>query len=333
MTTVAATIDLLQLFADPTRVRLVALLSRHELTVAELTGILELAQSRVSTHLGRLREAGVLRDRRAGASTFYSLNEAAMPADARRVWSLIASDLHDASLDGDGKRCEAMLAARTKQQAWPDAIAGEMERHYSPGRTWESMARALVGLARLGDVLDIGSGDGSVAQMLAPRARSITCVDQSERMIAAASERLHASPHVRCLVGDMQRLPVADASFDQVLMLHVLTSAESPARAVSEALRVLRPGGDFVLTTLDEHAHAEVTAAYHHRHAGFAPRALKALLRRAGFDVGVCEVTSRERRPPHFQVVTAFASRPRSATPAPARRRARLRSSRKAIEA
>ncbi|MEI8255856.1 MAG: metalloregulator ArsR/SmtB family transcription factor [Deltaproteobacteria bacterium] len=321
MTTVAATIDLLQLFADPTRVRLVALLSRHELTVAELTGILELAQSRVSTHLGKLREAGVLRDRRAGASAYYSLNDAAMPADARRVWAVIEGDLQDAALEGDRARCEAMLAARTKQQGWPDAIAGEMERHYSPGRTWESMARALVGLTRLGDVLDIGSGDGSVAQMLAPRARSISCVDQSERMIAAASERLHASPHVRCVVGDMQQLAFADASFDQVLMLHVLTSAEAPSRAVGEAMRVLRPGGDLVLSTLDEHAHPDATAAYHHRHAGFAPGAVRSLLRRAGFEIGLCEVTSRERRPPHFQVITAFASKPRGATPAPTAKR------------
>lgn len=313
MTSVAGTVDLLQLFADPTRVRLMALLSRRELTVAELTGVLELAQSRVSTHLGRLREAGMLRDRRAGASTYYSLNEAAMPADARKVWAMIEGELRDTVLEADRRRCEAMLASRTRTNGWPDALAGEMERHYSPGRTWESMARSLVGLLRLGDVLDIGSGDGSVAQMLAPRAKSITCVDRSERMIAAATERLRGLETARCLVGDMHALPFDDAAFDQVLLLNALASAETPARAIAEAARVLRPGGDLVLTTLDEHAHADATAAYHHVHPGFAPRTLRNLLRRAGLEIEQCEVTSRERRPPHFQVITAFATRPRTA--------------------
>jgi ArsR family transcriptional regulator len=310
MTSVAATVDLLQLFADPTRVRLVALLAKHELTVAELTSVLELAQSRVSTHLGRLREAGVLRDRRAGASTFYSLNEAAMPGEARKIWSLIERELRDASLEADRKRCEALLAARTKQSAWPDAIAGEMERHYSPGRTWEAMARGLLGLLRLGDVLDVGAGDASVAHMIAARAKSITCLDRSSRMVEAARSRLRGLEHARAIEGDMHALPFRDASFDQVLCLNALTSAEHPGRAVAEAARVLRPGGDLVLTTLDEHAHPEVTASYHHVHPGFAPRTLRALLRKSGLEISHCEVTSRERRPPHFQVVTAFATKP-----------------------
>src|SRR5215467_16057732 len=92
----AATTDLLHLFGDPTRIRLLALLARHQLTVAELTAILEVAQSRVSTHLGKLREAGLLRDRRNGASTVYGLNDGAMPVAARSLWALLEAQVEDA---------------------------------------------------------------------------------------------------------------------------------------------------------------------------------------------------------------------------------------------
>jgi hypothetical protein len=167
-----------------------ALLEEEQLTVAELVTITELAQSSVSTHLGKLREAGLLRDCRLGASTLYSLNDGNMPRDAKLVWSLVRGEIKDAVLDGDKGRCADVVKARERTSAWPDAVAGQMERHYSPGRTWEATARGLVGLMHLGDVLDAGSGDGTMAQLLAPRAKSVTCLDRNEKMVEAARGRL-----------------------------------------------------------------------------------------------------------------------------------------------
>lgn len=310
MPTLAATTDLLHLFGDPTRVRLLALLARHELTVAELTSILEVAQSRVSTHLGRLREAGLLRDRRHGASTVYGLNDGAMPAAARTLWSLLEQQFEDAVLESDARRCEALVRARDQDAAWPDAVAGQMDRHYSPGRTWEATARAFLGLVRLGDVLDGGSGDGAIAQLLAPRARSVTCLDRSPRVLGAARARLAGTPNVRYLLGELEAIPARDAGFDHVLLWNVLASAAHPSRVVTEATRVLRPGGGLTLVTLDEHHHADVTARYGHVHAGFKPAAVKRMITQAGCTVDACGVTSRERRQPHFHVVTAFARKP-----------------------
>jgi SAM-dependent methyltransferase len=310
MTNLEEARDLLHLFGDPTRVRLVALLAQRELTVAELTAITGLAQSRVSTHLGKLREEGVLRDRRSGASTVYAINDGAMPAEARSIWTLLETRLADPILEADRTRAEALVRARESETGWPDALAGQMERHYSPGRTWEATARAFVGLMHLGDVLDAGAGDGTIAQLVAPRARSYTCVDRSERMLAAARRRLADLPRVRFARGDLHALPLSDRSFDHVLLFNVLTDAERPARAAGEVARVLRPGGTLVLVTLDAHRHADVTAAYGHVHAGFEPATLRAVLRRAGLEVDRCEVTSRERREPHFNVLTAFARRP-----------------------
>jgi ArsR family transcriptional regulator len=313
MATLDSTANLFQLLGEPSRVRMLALLARQELTAAELTSITELSQSRVSTHLGKLREAGMLRESRVGGTTFYGLANGEMPSEARKVWSLVADDLDrgDKILKSDRQRCSALLRAREKVARWPDSVAGEMERHYSPGRTWEAMARGVIGLLSLGDVLDAGAGDGAIAQLLAPRARTITCLDQSETLIEAARVRLARFGHVRCQVGDLHQLPFPADSFDQVLLFNVLTYLQAPARAVAECGRVLRPGGSLMLVTLAEHPHLDVTSAYGHRHAGFSPTTLRKALQKAGLAVKDCEITSRERRAPYFQVVTALAEKNR----------------------
>jgi SAM-dependent methyltransferase len=313
MSSLGATSDLLGLLAEPSRVRLLALLGDTELTVNELCAVTELGQSRVSTHLGKLRDAGLVRDRRAGGSTYYRMANGDLPAPARKLWSVVAADLNDAQLANDRRRCAAVLRARAdarKGDRWPDSVAGEMERHYSPGRTWEALARGLIGLCDLGDVLDAGAGDGATAQLLAPRARTITCVDVSETLVDAARVRLAGHANVRAEAADLHALPFADASFDQVLLLNVLTHLRAPAQALGELARVLRPGGRLALVTLAAHEHLEVTAAYGHVTPGFKPAEIRKLLEKAGLAVEQCAVTSREKRAPQFEVVTAFAEKP-----------------------
>lgn len=302
-----STVGWLHLFGDPTRVRLLNLVAQEELTVAELTTITELAQPRVSTHLGKLREAGLVRDRKVGASTYYSVSEETMPPPARALWKLLRSQIQDDVIDSDKKRMQQLVRAREKAASWPDAVAGQMERYYSPGRTWEAAARGLIGLLRLGDVLDAGSGDGAIAQLLAPRARSVTCLDRSERVMAAARARLGGEGNVRFTVGDLHDLAFGDDRFDHVLLFNVLTYARTPARAVAEAARVLRPKGDLVLVTLEQHQHEDVTAAYQHVNNGFTVPQLRKMLQKAGLTVESCAVSSREKREPHFQVITAVA--------------------------
>jgi len=310
MSSLGATSDLLGLLAEPSRVRLLALLGDNELTVNELCAATELGQSRVSTHLGKLRDAGLVRDRRAGGSTYYRMANGDLPAPARKLWTVVEADLNDAQLATDKQRCAAVLRARAAQardERWPDSVAGEMERHYSPGRTWEALARGLIGLTDLGDVLDAGAGDGATAQLLAPRARSITCVDVSETLVHAARVRLAGHANARAEVADLHALPFADASFDQILLLNVLTHLGTPGRAIAELARVLRPDGRLALVTLAAHDHLDVTAAYGHVTAGFRPADVRRLLEKAGLDVEQCAVTSREKRAPQFEVVTAFA--------------------------
>jgi ubiquinone/menaquinone biosynthesis C-methylase UbiE/DNA-binding transcriptional ArsR family regulator len=307
MPSIDSAVNLLHLFGDATRLRLMALLAHEEFSVAELVGVLQAPQSRVSTHLGRLKEAGLLRDRRVGASTFYALNDGAMPQEARRVWELLASEVSDRVLEADRSRSEQLRLARENARSWPDSIAGQMERYYSPGRTWEATLRGILGFVELGDVLDVGSGDGAIAELLAPRSRSYTCLDKSQRMIDAARERLARHDNVRLCVGDMHQLAFPESTFDAVLLLHTLTYADDPPRALAEAARVLRPSGRAIVAALLEHEHDDVTAGYGHVQPGFAPAALRRWLEKAGLEVSRCEVTSRESRKPFFEVVTAWA--------------------------
>ena len=169
----------LKVFADATRVRLLALLEREELTVAELSAITRLAQPRVSTHLAKLKEAGLVRDRRAGVSAYYRFDDAALDPAQRALWQTLRDGSDDPLLRQDAERVAGVLATRAADQNWADSVAGDMERHYSPGRTWEALARSALPLLEPGDVLDIASGDGVLAELLAPHAHRYVCIDAS----------------------------------------------------------------------------------------------------------------------------------------------------------
>jgi SAM-dependent methyltransferase len=307
MSALQTTTDLMRLLSEPTRVRLMALLAREELTVAELTGVTQLAQSRVSTHLGRLREAGLVRDRRVGSSAFYSVNQAGMAAEAKQLWGVMVQTTRDAVLEQDHQRATEVIAARQRGESWADAVAGRMEHHYSPGRTWEATARGMLGLCDLGDVLDIASGDGALAELIAPRAQTVTCLDSSEKVIAAAKKRLGRRRGMRFVCGDMHQLPFEAGTFDAVMLMNGLAYSRDPALALAEAGRVLRPGGVFTGATLERHDHERVTDTYGHLNGGQTPEALRRWIRAAGLTVDRCEVTCRESRPPHFRVISIHA--------------------------
>jgi len=300
---------ILRLLADPTRVRLLALLEHEELTVAELAAVLHLAQPRVSTHLAKLRDAALVRDRRSGVSAYYRANNEGDAAQHALLASLRAN-IDDALLREDAARVPRVLADRARGEGWADTVAGDMERHYSPGRTWETVARALLQLLGTGDVLDIASGDGVTAELLAPHAHSIVCVDSSERVVEAATRRLKPFANVQVRHGDMHALNLGRQRFDLVLMLHALTYAEHPAKAVAEAARVLRSGGRLLAVTLGRHDHRAVVAPFDHRNLGFRLEQLSGFATAAGLDVVSCSRLSRERKAPHFEVISLLARKP-----------------------
>lgn len=300
----------LKVLADATRVRLLALLEREELTVAELSAVTRLAQPRVSTHLARLKESGLVRDRRAGVSAYYRFEEDPLDPALRDLWRTLRSGSDDPLLRQDADRLPEVLAMRAADQNWADSVAGDMERHYSPGRTWEALARSVLPLFETGDVLDIASGDGVLAELLAPHAHRYVCIDVSARVVNAATERLRRHRNVEVREGDMHALPLEDASFDLVVMMQALTYSSQPALATQEAMRVLRPGGRLLLTSLARHEHRSIVDSYGHANLGFNARELRRFVDKAGLKLQHIDTVTREKRPPHFEVISLIAEKP-----------------------
>jgi ArsR family transcriptional regulator len=299
-----------RLLADPTRLRLLLLLDQEELSVAELAAITQLAQPRVSTHLAKLKEAGLVSDRRDGVFVYYRIASAITDPGLDDLWQLLRRNTGDPLIQQDLQRFAQVLGSRAGAGTWADSVAGDMERHYSPGRTWEATARGLVLLLEPGDVLDIASGDGVLGELLAPPARSIVCLDISERVAEAGRRRLKGCRNVRFEVGDMHQLPMDDASFDTVLLMHALTYTRDPGRVFSEAARVLRPGGKLLAVTLQRHRHEKAVEPYNHVNLGFTTQQLERFSGKAGLVVQSCTVSAIEKRSPNFSVLALSAVKP-----------------------
>jgi 2-polyprenyl-3-methyl-5-hydroxy-6-metoxy-1,4-benzoquinol methylase len=297
-----------RLLADSTRLRLLLLLEREELSVAELAAITQLAQPRVSTHLARLKEANLVADRREGVYVYYRISPAFQDPNLRALWEVLRNSEADPLVQQDLDRIPRVLNKRAGD-TWADSVAGDMERHYSPGRTWEATAHGLVLLVELGEVLDVASGDGVLAQLLAPRAKRITCLDISEKVVEAGKKRLQACANVHFKRGDMHALPEDDQSFDTVLLMHALTYTRRPLTVLREAGRVLRRGGKLLALTLAQHQHEKAVEPYNHANLGFTPAELEKLATEAGLKVASCAVATVERRTPNFAVLALSAGR------------------------
>lgn len=278
--------------------------------MAELAQSTRLAQPRVSTHLARLREAGLVADRREGVSVYYRINGDRASDDLFELWGQLRNTLDDALIHSDAEQLQAVLDQRARGSNWPDSVAGDMERHYSPGRTWESTARALVNLIEPGRLLDIASGDGVMGELLTRQAKHIDCVDASPKVVEAGIKRVETLDNVKFHQGDMHHLPFPDQEFDTVLLLHALTYSAQPEVAVAEASRVLDKRGRLVIATLVHHSYTNEVKAFGHINNGFTPPRLKQMTIAAGLDVQFCGITSIERKKPNFKIITLLARKP-----------------------
>lgn len=296
-----------RLLSDSTRLRLLMLVDREELSVAELSAITQLAQPRVSTHLAKLKEAGLVIDRREGVFVNYRMAGKIADNSLNALWELLRNNTDDPLIQQDIARIPQVLSARSGNSNWADRVAGDMERHYSPGRTWEATSRAMVQLLELGEVLDVASGDGALAELLAPRASNIKCLDISKRVVVAGKKRLQNFTNVSFELGDMHELPVGDNSVDTVLLMHALTYTTQAQKVFDEVCRVLRPGGRLLAVTLQKHAHKSAVSAYNHVNLGFTEAQLRKFCTKAQLEPLNIQMSAIEKRTPNFEILTLMA--------------------------
>ncbi len=268
----------LRLLADETRLRLLHLLDREPLTVAELTTVLDLGQSSISGHLAKLKTARLVHAVAEGSAHRYRLRDDA-PETLRLAW-MAAKQLsaEDPAIAADQRTLAEHRA--TTGHDWVARVAGCLHREYAPGRTWDSLAHAFAAAGRFGRCCDLGAGDGALAGLLAAASTTLTCIDPSSAMIAAGRARCKESEldNVIWLEAAGEKLPLKDASQDTVLLLQSLQYVERPLDVLRECGRVLAPGGRLLVLTLAEHDHDEA-ARYGHRHRGFRDADLRAWLK------------------------------------------------------
>lgn len=300
--------ELFKVLADESRIRLLLLLHDNELTVAEMAEITQMPQPRVSTHLSLLRQNDLVIVRKQGVFAYYRINEGTFKKEYPAFLDLVMQHYQEhALIQQDQKRLSLVLNQKAKSNQWVDSVAGDMERHYSPGRTWEATTRLIARIIQLDTVLDIGSGDGVLAELMAPQSKHYTCVDNNHKAMQAARNRLQHLNNVQFAEADMHDLPFADNQFDCVLLLQVLTYAEDPQKTIAEAVRVTKSGGRIMLATLNKHAHQHVQKEYGHIHMGFKPDTIESYFMAQQCQSAQARITSQEQRLPHFEIITAEA--------------------------
>ena len=269
--------------AEPTRLRLLAILARGELTVTEITQVLGQSQPRVSRHLRLLCDAGLLDRVPEGSWVFYRLADDHV---ARTFVQLLGAD--DPALAADRERLDAVQRARQEAaDSYFEAHAHEWNDIRSLHVPAEQVERALLDLAGpgpIGDLLDIGTGTGRVLALLAPRATRALGIDRSHEMLACARAALAAADarHAQLRHGDMYHLALAPRSSDLVVLHLVLHYADDPAAVMREVARVLRPGGRLLLVDFAPHGEESLRHSHAHRRLGFSTDEVAHLCAAAG---------------------------------------------------
>ncbi len=286
MNTAPAILGWMTSLADPTRVRLLRLVERHELTVVELCAVLQLPQSTVSRHLKVLADDGWVDWRPEGTSRLYHMAVDGLPPAARRLWTLTREQMSQAiSAEQDDQRLASVLAERqSRSQAFFSSAAGK----------WDKLRRELfgerfdvLGLLALLDptwrVGDLGCGTGQTSEMLSPYVRRVIAVESSAAMFKAAKARLGNLPNVELHRGDLNALPLDDGTLDVALLHLVLHHVAEPAAVLAQAARALVPGGRVLIIDMQRHERREYQHQMGHVWLGFEPEQLTDWLTGAGF--------------------------------------------------
>ena len=304
-----AILDHLASLADATRSRLLLLLDRHELTVSELCGVMQLPQSTVSRHLKALSESGWIASRAEGTSRLYAATRPSTPSgrlqaggrdtldpSARRLWLLVREQVGATSAAAaDQRRLQSALGERrTKSQEFFSSAAGRWDRLRDElfGSAFHLTALAAL-VERHWVVGDLGCGTGQVSLALAPYVARVVAVDSSAAMLQAARKRLHGLDNIDLRRGDLEALPIDDERLDAATLMLVLHHVPEPENALAEVARVLKPGGRVLVVDMLAHDRESYRQQMGHVWLGFAEDHTQRMLDASGFeDIRIIPLTT-----------------------------------------
>ncbi len=290
MTAALPLADRFQALADPTRLRIVALLRVMELSVGELAQILGQSQPRVSRHLKILADAGVLERRKEGSWVFLTLSD---PAEVEPMFALVdcwADGATRALFASDAARTEKIRAERAEAASRHFAAIAEVwdrvrSLHVAECDVEQAIDRRL-GSRSLGRLVDIGTGTGRMIELFGPRSSLAIGIDRSSEMLRLARVKLEAAGIASSLrQGDMYALPLGDQSADTIVIHQVLHYAHSPASAIAEAARVLAPGGTLLVVDFAAHDREELRERDAHIRLGFEDEVMSGWFAAAGLAI------------------------------------------------
>ena len=281
---------------------------KEELSVAELQEILGMAQSRISSQLAQLRQAGFVADRREGKKAFYSLR-AGLPLRQLALLKAAGEAVTDApEFSEDRDNLDHILQKRRRvAEQYFTLIAGRLGKGYCPGRSWEAIGHLALRFVPPIVVADLGAGEGLISQLIAHRAERVWCIDNSPRMVEVGTElaRKNGLANLAYKLGDIENVPLPDKSVDLAILSQALHHASHPQAAVDEAFRILRPGGQLTVLDLKEHTFERARELYADVWLGFKESILHGLLKKAGFQHVEVNVVSRETVEPCFETLLA----------------------------
>ena len=296
----------LRLLSDPGRLRLLLLLEREELSVAELQEILSMGQSRISTHLAQLKQAGLVEDRKMGKNSFYQLKDRQMVG----LLEAAAKEIKEAA--ADAKALQLVLEKRRdKVRSYFDELAGKFGRQYVPGRSWKGLAEMLLQLMPPMVIGDLGAGEGTFSQLLAQRAAKVIAVDNSAKMVefGAKLAKENGIKNLEYRLGDLEAPPIEAGSLDVAFFSQSLHHAPHPQKAVQAAHALLKPGGKIVILDLKRHSFERAREMYADTWLGFSEVELRGFLEKAKFKGVQSWIVDREKKTPAFETILAIGTR------------------------
>ncbi len=279
-----SSLEWLQTLADPTRVRLLAILNREELSVGEMCAVLQLPQSTVSRHLKVLSGDGWVGNRREGTNQLYSLTEGDWSLDRQQLWSWVSKQQEtSATSTQDLSRLGQILTERSRSEAFFSSAAEQWDRMRI--ELFGSQLDAFVLAATLGadaKVVELGCGSAPLAQLVAPYVQQVVAVDNSSAMLTAAKQRLNGLENIRFVQSHLTELPLEDCHFDAAWLVLVLPYIHNPIEVLAESCRVLKPGKSLVLVDLLPHDRAAYRQEMGHVRLGTDRHELESWLAQAG---------------------------------------------------